>query len=301
MAAGHKHAAPNAGARWSTRLGAAFALTATFFAVELVAGLYADSLALVSDAGHMASDVVALGASLVATRIAVRPDRTGRRSYGRYRAEVFASGFTVLLMLGVGAYVIVEAVTRIGDPADVASGTMLLIGVIGLVVNVVSLGLLRTGSRESINVRGAYLEVLGDAFGSVGVIVAALLINWTGDSVWDTLVALAIGAFVVVRAVGLGRQVLAILGQQVPAGIDSARIDDELAAIPGVTDVHDLHLWTLTSGMNVATAHLVVDDESMSHGVLDAARDLLRDRHGIAHATLQVEPRTHTGCQELHW
>ncbi len=301
MGAGHGHAAPNAGARWRTRMTVAFILTAAFLVVELVAGLLADSLALVSDAGHMATDVVALGASLVATRIAARPDDSGRRSYGRYRAEVFASGFTVLLMLGVGAYVIVEAIGRIGDPADVASGTMLVVGIAGLAVNAIAIALLRPGSRDSINVRGAYLEVLGDALGSVGVIVAALLITWTGDSWWDTLVALAIGGFVVVRAVALGRQVLAILGQHVPAEIDSERIDAELATLPGVADVHDLHLWTLTSGMNVATAHLVVVDESQSHDVLDAARDLLRDRHGIAHATLQVEPRTHTGCQELHW
>ena len=197
-------------------------------------------------------------------------------------------------------YVIVEAIARIGDPADVASGTMLVVGADRARGQRHRPGPAARRLRESINIRGAYLEVLGDAFGSVGVIAAALLIAWTGDSVWDTIVALAIG---------LRRRTRCRAGSSgardsrpaCPGGHRQCRIDDELAALPGVADVHDLHLWTLTSGMNVATAHLVVDDESMSHAVLDAARDLLRDRHGIAHATLQVEPRTHTGCQELHW
>ncbi|MCZ4513587.1 cation diffusion facilitator family transporter [Streptomyces sp. ActVer] len=278
-----------------------FAMVGSFFVVELAYGLLSGSLALLSDAGHMAADVVALGAALVATRIATRPDTTGRRTYGSYRAEVFASLLSVLLMLGVSVYVVVEAVGRIGGGAEVASGPMLVVGVLGLAVNVVALLLLRSGAAESLNVKGAYMEVVADTAGSVGVILAGGLVAATGQPIWDTLVALAIGAFVAVRAVALGREVFSVLGQHVPAGMDQAAVADDLAAVGGVKDVHDLHLWTLTSGMNVATAHLVTADRADNHAVLDEARDLLRDRHGVAHATLQVEPAEHTGCERVGW
>lgn len=299
MGAGHGHGHAAGRHRW--RLAASFALIGSFFLVELVYGLISGSLALMSDAGHMAADVVTLGAALIATRIATRPDTTGRRSYGSYRAEVFASLLAVVLMLGVALYVVAEAIGRIGGPAEVSSGPMLVVGALGLVVNVIALFLLRSGASESLNVKGAYLEVVADTAGSVGVIVAGWLIAATGQAFWDTVVALAIGVFVAVRAISLGRQVYAVLGQHVPEGMDAAAVAADLAAIEGVRDVHDLHLWTLTSGMNVATAHLVTGDQSDSHAVLDQARDLLRTRHGVAHATLQVEPDDHTGCDEVGW
>ncbi|MGA4988658.1 cation diffusion facilitator family transporter [Nonomuraea bangladeshensis] len=299
MGAGHGHGHAAGRHRW--RLALAFALIGCFFVVELVYGLLSGSLALMSDAGHMAADVVTLGAALVATRIATRPDTTGRRSYGSYRAEVFASLLAVVLMLGVAVYVVAEAIGRIGGPAEVSAGPMLVVGAIGLAVNLVALVLLRAGARESLNVKGAYLEVVADTAGSVGVVVAGWLIAATGQVFWDTLIALAIGVFVAVRAVSLGREVFAVLGQHVPEGLDAAAVAADLAAIEGVRDVHDLHLWTLTSGMNVATAHLVTADQDDHHAVLDQARDLLRRRHGVAHATLQVEPHDHTGCDEIGW
>jgi cobalt-zinc-cadmium efflux system protein len=299
MSIGHVHG--HAGARHRWRLAVSFAIVATFFVVELAAALASGSLTLLSDAGHMAADVVALGAAVVATRIATRPDRTGRRTYGSYRAEVFASGLAVLLMLGVAAYVVTEAVRRIGSEPEVAAWPLFAVGGLGLLVNLTALLLLRGGAAESLNVRGAYLEVLADTAGSVGVLVAAGLVAATGDATWDTAIALVIGAFVVVRAIGLGRQVFAVLAQHVPAGMRADDVAAALAATEGVHDVHDLHLWTLTSGMNVATAHLVTVDGADSHEVLDRARDVLRDQHGVAHATLQVEPRSHTGCQEVGW
>ncbi|MET7327539.1 cation diffusion facilitator family transporter [Nonomuraea sp. NPDC005650] len=299
MGAGHGHG--HAGARHRWRLAASFALIGSFFVVELAYGLISGSLALMSDAGHMAADVVTLGAALVATRIATRPDATGRRSYGSYRAEVFASLLAVIVMLGVSLYVVAEAVGRIGRPAEVSSGPMLVVGAVGLVVNLVALLLLRAGAAESLNVKGAYLEVVADTAGSIGVIVAGWLIMATGQTFWDTVVALVIGVFVAVRAISLGRQVFAVLGQHVPEGMDAGAVAQDLAAINGVRDVHDLHLWTLTSGMNVATAHLVTIDQNDSHAILDQARDLLLRRHGVAHATLQVEPANHTGCDELGW
>lgn len=299
MGTGHGHGSAGATHRW--RLMTAFVLVASFFGVELVAGILSGSLALISDAGHMAADVVALGAALVATKIASRPDATGRRTYGSYRAEIFASGFTVLIMLGVATYVIVEAIARRGEDVEVAAGPMLVVGGIGLIINIISIFLLRGGAQESLNVKGAYYEVVADAAGSVGVIVAGVLVVLTGDSWWDTLVALAIGIFVAVRAVMLGRQVLAVLGQHVPEGMVIDQVVDDLSAIDGVADVHDLHAWTLTSGMNVATAHLVLTDAADPQAVLVSAQKLLREKHHVEHATLQVESSPTKECLERAW
>lgn len=297
MSGGHGHGHSAAGRhRW--RLSLAAGIVATFFVVELVAGLMAHSLALISDAGHMAADVVTLGAALFATRVAIRPDTTGRRTFGSYRAEVFASGFAVLVMLAVSAYIAIEAVARFGSPVAPATGVMLVVGALGLLVNLACMALLRSGSRESLNVRGAYLEVLADTLGSLGVIAAALLVRATGSTVWDTLIALAIATFVAVRAVLLGREVLAVLGQHAPAGITPEDLLAALSDLPGVSEVHDLHVWQLTSGMNVATAHLVSDDRAGSNP-LTAASTLLRERFGIAHATLQVESAG--TCQGADW
>lgn len=305
MGTGHAHGggapAGHAGGRHRWRLRVAFALIAAFFAVELVFALLSGSLALLSDAGHMASDVVALGAALVATTVATRPDSTGRRTYGSYRAEIFASGLAVLLMLGVASYVVVAAIRRIGDPVEVQTGPMLIVGAIGLAVNLAALLLLRGGSTESLSVKGAYLEVVADTAGSVGVLAAGWLVAATDNAVWDTVVALAIGVFVAIRAVLLGRQVLAVLAQHVPESVDIDEVTTDLAAIPGVRDVHDLHLWTLTSGMLVATAHLVSDEGAQTPDLLEGAKEVLRDKHGVLHATLQIEPSRSRECHELDW
>lgn len=299
---GHGHAAAgHAGGKYRWRLAVTFAMVAVFLVVELVVGFWSQSLALISDAGHMTADVVALGAALVATRIATRKDTTGRRTYGSYRAEVFASGLTVLIMLGVAAYVVAEAIGRIGHEAEVQTGAMLVVGAIGLAVNAASMLLLREGASESLNVNGAYFEVVADAAGSVGVIIAGLLVAATGQSLWDTAVAVGIGLFVAVRAVVLGRQVLAVLGQHVPEGLEVDRVVAELETIAGVDDVHDLHVWTLTSGMNVATAHLVLTRDAEPQAVLTAAQSLLATTHRIQHATLQTETAPTQQCHEVTW
>jgi len=299
---GHGHGAGgHAGAAHRWRLRASFVLIAAFFVVELVTALASGSLALLSDAGHMAADVVALGAALVATRIATRKDTSGRRTFGSYRAEVFASGLAVLLMVGVSVYIAFEALARVGSPAHVASTPMLLVGGLGLAINVVALLLLRGGAAESLNVKGAYLEVVADSLGSVGVIVAGLMVSVTGQSWWDTGIALAIAIFVSVRGIALGREVLVVLGQHAPSAVVPTEVVAALGGVNGVDDVHDLHLWTLTSGMHVATAHLMTREAVDPHAVLDEARDIMRLQFGVEHATLQVEPRTHTGCQELAW
>jgi len=303
MGAGHGHvpASGHAGATHRWRLRVAFVLVATFFVVELVAGLLAGWLIGVHLVVLQSIAVIALGAALVATRIAVRPDSTGRRTFGSYRAEVFASGLAVLLMLGVSVFIVVEALGRVGQDPEVAGGVMLVVGAIGLVVNILSLVLLRGGAQESLNVKGAYLEVVADAVGSVGVIVAGVLVAATGVALWDTVIALAIAVFVAVRAVLLGREVLAVLAQHAPAGIHPDEAEAVLREVTDVLDVHDLHLWTLTSGMHVATAHLVCRDGADPARVLAEASAVLRERWSIDHATLQVEPRGSRSCVETSW
>lgn len=301
MSSTHSSPHHHAGGRHRWRLAVSFGLIAVFFVVELIAALASGSLALLTDAGHMAGDVVALGAALVATRMATRPDSTGTRTYGSYRAEVFASGIAVVVMLAVAVFVVIEGISRIGEDPELASGPMLVVGILGLVVNLVALFLLRGGAKESINVKGAYLEVMADALGSVGVIAAAILVSTTGASWWDTVIALAIGVFVSVRALILGREVLRVLGQHAPTGLDAEVVTQDLLAVPGVADVHDLHLWTLTSGMNVATAHLVTTEGGDPQEVLTLARTVLRDHHDLAHATLQVETEVSHACHDTNW
>lgn len=300
----HSHGAAatgHAGAVHRWRLLVAVVLIGAFFVVELVAGLLAGSLALLSDAGHMAADVVTLAAALAATVIAVRPDGSGRRTFGNYRIEVFASLLAVLIMLGVATGVVIAGIGRLGREVHVDAGPMLVVGILGLIVNLIVLAMLRGGAQESLNVKGAYLEVMADTVGSIGVIVAALLIRWTGAGWIDTVVALAVGAFIAVRAAILAKEVLGVLGQAAPAGIDPQQVEHDLRALDGVADVHDLHLWTLTSGMEVATVHLVTAPGADPHPVLDAAQELLSTTHGIAHATVQTEPTDHHGCLEIGW
>lgn len=297
----HSHDHISAAGRHRWRLAVSFVLVAAFFVVELIAGLLSGSLALISDAGHMAADVTTLGAALVATRLATRKDTSGRRTFGSYRAEVFAAALAVLVMLGVGVYIGIEAIGRIGTIAEPASGAMILVGVLGLVVNLISLFLLRAGATQSMNLKGAYLEVVADTAGSVGVISAGALVGATGHAWWDTVVAVAIAVFVIVRAVMLGREVLAVLGQHAPRGIEPAAIEAALSRIAGTTAVHDLHVWQLTSGMDVATAHLVIAPGVEPSAVLGAATTTLREEFAIAHATIQVESDTGSSCPGADW
>ena len=302
---GHSHRPPagdRAAARHKGRLVAALALLSVVAVVEVVAGFATRSLALVSDAGHMLTDVGGLGMALAAIHVADRSQPLTRgRTFGLYRLEILAALANALLLFGVAIYVLVEAVRRWNDPADVLAGPMLVVAVVGLVVNVVAFGLLREGSRDSLNLRGAYLEVMSDLLGSLGVILAAVVLQVTGWDWVDPAVGVAIGLFILPRAWRLGAQAVRILVQAAPLGTDLAAIEAQLQAIDGVVDVHDLHVWTLTSEMDVASVHLMVRDGTDTHGVLDRARVVLRDGHGIGHATLQVEPDTHEGCDELAW
>ena len=306
MSGDHNHGggALRAGARHQKRLLIAFVLIAGFFVVEAVAGVLTNSLALLSDAGHMLTDVVGLGMALAAIQLAsrhARRDETGQNSFGLYRLEILAAFVNALLLFGVAIYVLVEAVRRISGTPEVLGVPMLVVATLGLIVNLIAFALLRQGATESINVEGAYLEVLADTIGSVGVILAAILLEVFGWTWVDPVIGAGIGLWILPRTWRLGRQAVRILLQAAPPEIDVATVRTELAALPGVLDVHDLHIWTLTSEMENASAHLVVDTVTDAHRVLDDARALLQDRYQISHATLQVEPADHQGCDELTW
>lgn len=308
MAGGHHHhgaagLGQSAGERHRPRLILVLAMVATFAGIELVAALTTGSLALLSDAGHMFTDVVALAMALAAitaaARARVRPQ--AQRSFGLYRLEILAALANAGLLLAVAGYVLFEAVGRFREPQAVAPAPMLAVGAAGLAVTVTAFVLLRRGAAESLNVRGAALEVAFDALSSAGVVVAAVILLLTGWPYADPLIAAGIGVAIVPRALGLARQALRVLLQAAPAHIPVAELRADLAAIEGVVDAHDVHVWTLTSGMEVATAHLMTRTDADAHAVLDQARELLMERYRVEHATLQVEPETHRGCQEVVW
>jgi cobalt-zinc-cadmium efflux system protein len=276
-------------------------LAVAFLVVEAGTAFLAGSLALLSDAAHLLTDAVGIGMALAAIRLADRAGGDRSRTFGLYRLEILAALANAMLLFVVTGYVVVEAILRIGSDTTVEAGPMLVVAVLGLVVNVVSVLLLRPGAGESLNVEGAYLDVVADSVASLGVIAAAAVIALTGWDPIDAIVAVAIAVWIVPRAWRLAGSALRILIQAAPAGFDVGRLQTDLAAVPGVVDVHDLHVWTLTSDMDVASAHLMVAVGTDPHGVLDQARDVLRERYDIAHATLQVEPDDHTGCAEVTW
>jgi len=297
----HSHAALSAGARHKSRLAAAFGLLAVLMVVEVVAGIATNSLALLSDAGHMLTDVLGLGMALAAIQLASRGDQRRHRTFGLYRLEILAALANAVLLVGVAIYVVVEAVRRFSEPPAVLGVPMLVVAVVGLAANLVAFALLRGGAQESLNVEGAYLEVLSDTVGSLGVIGGGIVLQVTGWAWVDPLVGVGIGLWILPRTWRLGARAVRILVEAAPPSTDLDAIHAGLAALDGVVDVHDLHVWTLTSDMEVASAHLMIRAGADSHAVLDRARSLLDERHGIGHATLQIEPDDHRGCDDISW
>lgn len=294
MSGGHDHGPrPGSAAGEHLRpLTIAFTLTAGYMLVEVVGGLVTGSLALLSDAAHMATDVLGLGLALAAIQLSRRP-KASQQTYGTYRLEVLAAVVNGLLLFGVGGYVLLEAARRLSDPPEVPGLTVALIAIVGFLVNLVSFLLLRAGSKESLNVRGAFLEVLADMLGSLGVVLAGLVQYFTGWPYADPVIAALIGLMVLPRTYTLMRQAVRVLMEVAPPGVDVAEAEARLAALPGVTSVHDLHIWTVTDGIESASAHVVVTPEADWHGVLDQARELLAKEYGVTHATIQVEPHDH--------
>ena len=292
--AGHSHG-PRPGSAASEHLRPltiAFGLTATYMVVEVIGGLVTGSLALLSDAAHMATDVLGLGLALAAIQLSRRV-KASQHTYGTYRLEVLAAVINGLLLFGVGGYVLYEAAQRLSDPPDVPGLTVAFIAAVGFAVNLVSFLLLRAGSKTSLNIRGAFLEVLADMLGSLGVVLAGLVQYTTGWPYADPIIAALIGLMVLPRTYTLMRQALRVLMEVAPPGCDVAAAEARLASLPGVTSVHDLHIWTVTDGIESASAHIVVADGADWHGVLDHARQVLAEEYGVTHATIQVEPHDH--------
>jgi cobalt-zinc-cadmium efflux system protein len=304
MGAGHDHGtqALHAGAKHRARLWWAAGLLAGFMVVEAVAAILTGSLALLSDAGHMFTDVLGIAMALAAITAAGRAATDSQRTFGLYRLEVLAALANAVLLTAVAVFVVVQALRRFTDPPDVPAGSMLVVAVGGLVINLIAFAMLRDGAQESINVRGAYLEVVGDLLGSVGVIVAAVVIGLTGWAYADPIVAVIVALMILPRTVALARSAVRILVQAAPEHLDITVVRARLAAVPGVCDVHDLHVWTLTSGMDVASAHLSLDPAAELGTVLSTAREALHHDFDIDHATLQVEPAgTGGGCSPAGW
>ncbi len=296
----HNHWAEALRAGNRKRLLGAFFVTLVFLVVEVTFGLLSNSLALLSDAGHMFTDVLGLGMALAAMQLAARQRKDPRRTFGMYRLEILAALANGILLFGVGGYVLFEAFRRFQDPPEVANLPMLLVAIGGLIANLIAFALLRGGAKQSLNVKAAYLEVIADALGSVGVIVAAVIIAVTGWPYVDPIAGAAIGLFILPRTWRLTSQTLRILVQAAPPHLDLDEMAKALLELEGVVDVHDLHCWTLTSEMEVASAHLKICTGADSGRILRSAHGLLADRFSVQHATLQVEDET-ADCRDCDW
>ena len=268
------------------RMGVALGILAAFFVLEVVVGLLIGSLALLADAGHMLTDVVGVSMGMVALVLARRGSAAAARTFGWHRAEVLTAMVNAVLLLGVAGWVFYEAIDRIGDAPELPGLPMIVTALAGLAANIVVMLMLRADAKDSLAVRGAYMEVLADAVGSVGVLIAGGLVMVFGWSLADVVVGVLISLWVVPRALRLAAESLRILTQTSPAHLDVDLLRTDLLALPGVCGVHDLHVWTLTTGMDVATVHLVSDHDPQ--WILDAARTTLSS-HGLEHATVQIE------------
>lgn len=277
-----------AAAQHAGRLTWALALTATYMIAEVIGGLVTGSLALLADAAHMMTDVGGLALALLAIRFAAR-EATPQRTYGYLRMEVLSALTNAVVLLQLTVYILYEAYQRFLAPPEVLSGPMLIVAAIGLVVNLISMRLLAGGSSESLNVKGAYFEVLSDMLGSIGVIVAALLMMWKGWALADPIIGAGIGLFIVPRTWTLLKQVTHILMEGTPPNVDLGMLERKLMEIDGVTAVHDLHVWTVTSGFDAMSGHLVVTDMSRGREALREARRVMKDDFGIDHVTVQIE------------
>ncbi|MEU6552334.1 cation diffusion facilitator family transporter [Streptomyces sp. NPDC046915] len=294
----HTHAPPTgtAAAAYRGTLRVALSITLGVMVVEVVGGVAADSLALIADAAHMATDALGLGMALLAIHFANRPPSTNR-TFGYARAEILAALANCLLLLGVGGYVLYEAAQRFLTPAGTEGGLMIVFGVIGLVANMISLTLLMRGQKESLNVRAAFLEVAADALGSLAVIVSAAVILTTGWEAADPIASLLIGLMIVPRTVKLLRETLDVLLEAAPKNVDMAEVRAHILALDGVEDVHDLHAWTITSGLPVLSAHVVVRSDALNaighEKMLHELQHCLGDHFDVEHCTFQLEPSGH--------
>lgn len=270
------------------RLAIVLVLSLTILIVEVVGSALANSLALLADAGHVLTDVGGIALALVAIWFAQRAP-TPKRTYGYLRLEIFAAVINAGLLLLIGAIVLYEGWRRLSEPTEIASGSMLVFAIVGLAANAVSLLLLRDAQRESLNMRGAYLEVLGDLAGSVAVVLAAIVISLTGWTWVDVAASVLIGLLILPRTISLLREATNVLMEATPKGVDMDRVRGHILDAPGVVDCHDLHAWTITSGVNVVSAHVVVAKGADAAKALSALSDCLSHDFDIDHSTFQLE------------
>jgi len=282
------HSHGTAAAAHRTRLVTVFAITLAVFAVELAGGIAANSLALLADAGHMFTDVAGIGLTLGAIWFAGRPATEGR-TYGFVRVEILAAVVNAVFLFGIAAFVLYEAWRRLSEPPEIQTGLMLGVALVGLAANGLSLFILRDAQRDSLSIRGAYIEVLGDLAGSAAVIVAAIAIVATGWTGADAVASVVIGLLIVPRTWHLLREAVDVLLEATPKGIDMVEVRRHILEAPGVADVHDLHAWTITSGMNVLSAHVVLEPAADAPAVLDELCGCLTGDFDIEHSTFQLE------------
>ncbi len=297
MGAGHSHGPTvSAGGKHRSRMLIVLGLTTTVLIAELIGGWITGSLALLADAGHMFTDVAGISLAILAVTFAQRP-ANDERTYGYYRLEILAAVINAVLLFGVAVFILIEAWQRWSEPPQVDGGLMLAFAAVGLVANLVGLYLLRSGSKESLNVKGAYLEVLGDTLGSAAVIVAALVITVTGWERADIVASVLVALMILPRTWALLREATDVLLEAAPKGTDLAAIRQHILETPGVQGAHDLHVWTLTSGMPVLSVHVVVDDDVLANNgggrVLDALGECLAHHFDVDHCTFQLEPAGH--------
>jgi cobalt-zinc-cadmium efflux system protein len=294
---GHDHGhGLSAGGRHRSRLLVVLGITVAVLVVEVVGSWLTGSLALLADAGHMLTDAAGILLAVLAVTFASRP-ATPERTFGYYRLEILAAVLNAVLLLVIAVVILWEAWQRWQDPPSVRSGLMLAFAVVGLVANVAGLLVLREGARESLNVKGAYLEVLGDLLGSAAVIVAAVVILATGWLRADALASVLVALMILPRTLTLLREAVDVLLEAAPRGVDLVEVREHILGTPGVIGAHDLHAWTITSGLPVLSVHVVVTDEALADGgagrVLDQLAHCLADHFDVEHCTFQIEPATH--------
>ena len=300
---GHNHGpSVSAGMAHRGRLIAVLAITAVVLVVEVVGAWLTGSLALLADAGHMFTDVAGILLAVLAVTFAARP-ATPKRTFGYYRLEILAAVVNAVLLFGVAIYILVEAWQRWQSEPEVEGGLMLVFALIGLVANLAGLLILRAGSKESLNVRGAYLEVLGDLLGSAAVIVAAVVIATTGWVRADVVASVAVALMILPRTWSLLREAVDVLLEATPKDVDLDAVRAHILELDGVVDAHDLHAWTVTSGIPVLSVHVVVDDGMLDAGrsaqLLDRLGECLAGHFAVEHCTFQIEPRSHAD-HEFH-
>ena len=276
-----------AGARRG-RLALVLAISCTVLVTEVAVGIAANSLALLADAGHVFADVVGTSLGLVAVWLAARP-ATRARSFGFYRSEILAAVLNAVLLFAIAGYILVEAWRRLGDTPQVATGPMLVVAAAALAANAAAAWLLRAGQKDSLTIRGVYLEVLNDAFGSAAVLAAGLVIRFTGFVQADAIASAVIGVLILPRTYRLLREAIDILLEATPKNVDMTDVRAHILQAEGVRDVHDLHAWTITSGLNVLSAHVIVDEGARHAEVLDALCRCLSTQFDIEHSTFQLE------------